>query len=202
MKSMRVVSLILVSSILSGCGLSTPVAVPELRTYTLSNVNPSALASRHSSAKILLVSLPIPDPGYQSSAMVYEPLPFDLRKYANHQWAAPPAQMIMPLLAQAITNRGYFKGVVTTPFTGVTDYRLDSRLVALKQNFIEPVSREQLILQETLTNNITNKVMASKRFSATVSAPQNNPYSGVVAANKAVSIVTGQIARWVVARVG
>lgn len=201
MKNMRVVSLIVLSSILSGCGLSTPVDVPEVRMYTLSNVQPTALALQHRSAKTLLVSLPIPDPGYQSSAMIYEPLPFDLRKFANHQWAAPPAQMIMPLLAQAITNRGYFNSVVTTPFAGLADYRLDSRLIALEQNFIEPISREQLVLQETLTNNTTNKVIASKLFSVYVSAPQNNPYSGVVAANKAVNIVTAQVARWVVAKV-
>ena len=198
MRILSLASIISATIILSGCGLSTPVKLNDLRTYTLNSVQPTSQASRHKSSRTLLISLPIPDPGYASNAMIYEPIPFDLRHFADHQWAAPPAQMLMPLLAQAITNQGYFKSVVTTPFTGVSNYRLDSRLIALNQSFLKPQSRVNLVLQETLTNNITNNVVASKRFSIAIPAPGNDPYSGVVAANQAARIITGQIARWVV----
>lgn len=198
MKKLSVLATVTATMILASCGLSTPVKLPEMRTYTLDSVKPTAMASRHRSQSTLLVSLPVPDPGYASSAMIYEPIPFDLRQFADHQWAAPPAQMLMPLLAQAITNQGYFKGVVTTPYTGVLNYRLDSRLIALNQTFLQPTSRVHLVLQETLTNNDSNKVIASRRFSLFVPAPGNDPYSGVVAANKAARVLSGQIARWVV----
>jgi cholesterol transport system auxiliary component len=198
MKRLLVLSIIALSGTLVGCGLSTPVKLPQQFTYTLNSVKPTRAASAHRSANTILVSLPIPDPGYVSNNMIYEPIPFDLRHFSNHQWAAPPAQMLMPLVAQALTNQGYFRGVVTTPFSGNTNYRLDTRLIALQQNFLRPQSREVLTLQETLTNNTTNQVMASRRFNAIVPAPQNNPYSGVVAANQAAHMLTGQIARWVV----
>lgn len=198
MRKLTLIATVAAAIALAGCGLSTPVKLPQVRTYTLNSVKPTALASRHRSQSTLLVSLPIPDPGYASSAMIYEPIPFDLRHFADHQWAAPPAQMLMPLLAQAITNQGYFKGVVTTPYSGVLNYRLDSRLVALNQTFLQPKSRVHLVLQETLTNNDDNKVIASHRFSLFVPAPGNDPYSGVVAANTAARVLTGQIARWVI----
>lgn len=186
-----------VATVLAGCGLSTPVKLPQVRTYTLNSVKPTASAMHHRSQSTLLVSLPIPNPGYESTAMIYEPIPFDLRHFANHQWAAPPAQMLMPLLAQAINNQGYFKAVVTTPYSGVLNYRLDSRLLVLNQTFLQPQSRVHLALQETLTND-SNQVVASRQFSLFIPAPGNNPYSGVVAANQAAGIITGQIARWVV----
>lgn len=198
MRILSLASVISATIILSGCGLSTPVQLNELRTYTLNSVQPTSQASRHKSSRTLLISLPIPDPGYASNAMIYEPIPFDLRHFADHQWAAPPAQMLMPLLAQAVSNQGYFKSVMTTPFVGVYNYRLDSRLIALNQSFLQPQSRVRLVMQETLTNNSTNQVIASQRFSMTVPAPGNDPYSGVVAANQAARVVTGQIARWVV----
>lgn len=197
----RVLGILSVSLVLAGCGLSTPVQLPDQRTYTLSSVSPTKGASQHRSAKTILVSLPIPDPGYASNAMVYELVPFDLRYYADNQWAAPPAQMLMPLMAQALANQGYFKGVVTTPFSGITSYRLDTRLIALKQSFLQPTSREVLTLQETLTSNATNEVLASRRFNFVVPAPRNNAYSGVVAANRAARTVANQVARWVVQRV-
>ncbi len=201
MKYVKCIVLMSLSVLLTGCGFLSPAKVPLLHTYTLNSVTPTALALYHRSPKTLLVSLPIPNPGYASYAMIYEPLPFDLRSYANNQWAAPPAQMLMPVIAQAITNQGYFNSVVTTPFSGVTNYLLESRLVALQQNFLQPISREQLVLQETLVNNTTNKVIASRQFSSDIPAPRNDPYSGVVAANQAAQIVTQQIARWVIQRV-
>ncbi|PHQ81142.1 MAG: hypothetical protein COB66_02950 [Coxiella sp. (in: Bacteria)] len=202
MKSVRFIGVLTLSALLAGCGLSSPVKMNTVRTYSLTSVTPTKLAQRSRSSRTLLVTLPIPDAGFGSNQLIYKPLPYDFRYYADHQWAAPPAQMLLPLLSQAVRNQGYFKAVVATPFSGITDYHLDTRLISLAQNFLRPTSREQLVLQETLASNATNKVIASKQFSIYVSAPANNAYGGVVAANKAVSVLTGQVARWVIRSVG
>lgn len=198
MKYLQLIGLTVVALTLVGCGLSTPVSLPEMHIYNLSAVKPTISAKQHRNNKTLLVSLPIPDPGFESNKMIYEPLPFSLRGYANHQWAAPPAEMILPMLAQSMMNQGYYKAVVTTPFTGLTNYRLDTRVISFTQDFTQPTSREHVILQETLINSTTNEVMASKQFSVYVPAPQNNPYSGVVAANRAVAALANEIAAWAV----
>ncbi len=198
MKYLQLIGLIILAVALAGCGLSTPVNLPEMHVYNLSAVKPTINAQQHRSNKTLLVSLPIPDPGFESNKMIYEPLPFSLRGYASHQWAAPPAQMVLPMLAQSIINQGYYKAVVTTPFTGMTNYRLDTRVISFTQDFTQPTSREHVVLQETLINSATSEVVASRQFSVYVPAPQNNPYSGVVAANRAVAVLGNEIAGWAV----
>lgn len=186
------------SALLAACGLSSPVKLPEMHTYTLSSVIPTSQSSHYRSHASLLVTMPTASPGFDSNHMIYEPLPFSLRHYAKHQWAAPPAQMLMPLLAQAIRNQGYFKAVVTVPYAGISDYLLETQLIALKQSFLKPVSEEMLVLQATLVNSTTHHVIASHQFISIVKTPGNDPYSGVVAANQAVQAVTHQIARWVI----
>lgn len=186
------------SALLAACGLSSPVKMPQMHTYTLSSVRPVSHATHYRSHASLLVNMPIASPGFDTNHMIYEPLPFNLRHYANHEWAAPPAQMLMPLLAQAIRNQGYFKAVVTVPYAGLSSYLLETQLIALKQSFLKPVSESVLVLQATLVNSNTHRVMASRQFSVIVKAPGNDPYSGVVAANSAVKTLTQQVARWVV----
>ncbi len=196
MKQIRLLTLLILAALLGSCGLSTPVKTPEVRTYTLNNI--TAIAARGSQTqKTLLVTLPVPNPGFATSQMIYEAVPYDLHAYATHQWAAPPAQMLLPVLAQLIRNQGYFKAVVTTPYSNMTNYRLDTHLIALQQEFLRPTSRVHLILQEALTNVDTGHIVGTKQFNVYVKSPGNNPYSGVIATNKAVQIVGKQISIWI-----
>lgn len=195
----RLSILFLVSSLLVGCGLTKPVKLAEERTYTLSNLTSISKVSHGKvNGGILLVNLPIASAGYDSNRLVYEPLPFDLRYFANHRWAAPPAQMILPLLAQGLRHKSYFKAVVMSPYTGISDYHLDSRLLMLKQSFLKPTSVVVLVLQEALINDETHRVVATRRFVARVKSPGNDPYSGVVAANAAVGQLISEISSWAV----
>lgn len=189
---------LLLSGLLSGCGLSTPVHIAPARTYALSAVLPTPSSDQHQVASVLMVAMPISAAGYETNHIVYQPLPFDLRHYANHQWVAPPVQMLMPLITQAIRNQGYFKAVVMVPFTGQMDYVLETQLIALKQSFLKPNSVQYVIIQATLIDSHSHTVIANKRFTVAVNAPGNDAYSGVVAANAGVSQLTAQLASWVV----
>ena len=184
----------LATVLLVACG---PIHVPQEKTYVLSSPAEVATLERSRTQKTLLVSLPTPNPGFDTNAMVYELTPYNLQFYADHQWAAPPAQMLLPVLAQLIRHQGYFKAVVATPYGGVADYYLDTRLIVLQQEFLQPMSRVHLVLQETLTDTSTNEIIASKQFVIYEEAPGNNPYSGVVAANKALQLIGAKVAEWV-----
>lgn len=197
-KMIKVLCLCFLCFLMVACGLTSPVKLPPVYTYTLSSVLPTPQASTYHRSASLLVSMPVASAGYDSNHLIYEPLPFDLRAYADHQWAAPPAQMLMPLLAQAVRNQGYFKAVVTVPYSGMSQYHLETQLIALKQSFLKPVSAEIVTLQATLVNSQTHHVIASRQFTSTVRAPGNDPYSGVVAANQGIKQLTNFIARWVV----
>ena len=78
------------------------------------------------------------------------------------------------------------------PFAGITNYRVDTQLL----KFMLPISRVRLAVQASLINNVNNRVIASRLFEVVIPAPANNPYSGVLAANKAAAIVSRRIAQF------
>ena len=183
---------------LSACGLMDPIKLPPVSTYAITNMKSVSIPKRSKTRLTLLVSLPIASSGYQSSKMVYVDIPYKLKTFTNNRWAAPPAEMLMPLLAHQLRSTGYFHAVVTPPFSGVTNYRLDTQLLVLQQEFLRPTSIVRIVMQISLVNNSSNRVVVSRRFQVLVSAPANNPYSGVLATNKASKIITKRIVRFVI----
>ncbi len=198
MKWIRNILLLSLLPLLAACGILSPVKLPPVSTYTITNIKSVSVPHRSKTRLTLLVSLPVASSGYQSSSMVYVAIPYKLKSYANNRWVAPPAAMLMPLLAQHIRATGYFHAVVTPPFSGVANYRLDSQLLVLQQEFFRPTSVVRIVMQVLLVSTTSNRVMANRRFQVMVSAPANNPYSGVLATNKASSILCKRISRFVI----
>lgn len=196
---LRIVTIIVFTLLLTACGLTAPVKVVPQSTFALigeptSHLNPK---SRHRAKLTLLVATPVASPGYGSTDMVYVKIPFRLRSYARNRWVAPPAQMILPILAQTLRKTGRFHAVVTPPYVGVTNYRLTTQLLILQQEFFLPISVVRLVMQATLMNSRTNAVVASKRFQVIVKAPNNNAYAGVLAANQAATTMSKRITHFV-----
>ena len=195
---MRKLIIFALTAFLSGCSFSPVKVAPEL-SYTITQwPEESAVKKQSISNKTILITTPVAAPGYESPSMIYVMVPYQLRSYANHHWVSSPAQLLLPLLANHVRARGYFKGVVTSPFAGGTTYQLSTQLLVLQQEFLQPESVVRLTMQATLMDGVTGKMMASRVFEAVVPAKSNNPYGGVLATNKAANQVLMQIARWVV----
>ncbi len=186
-------SLVPMVFLLTSCG---PIKTPPSSSYLISNLNLGKMPTTAKTNLTLLVSNPIANSGYQTSAMIYMITPYELKVFSNNRWVAPPAQMLLPIIVQALREQGYFYAVVAPPFSGLTNYRLDTQLIKLQQEFLLPTSRVRLVMQATLISNVSNKVVATRLFEAMVSAPANNPYSGVLAANQAASMISQAIARF------
>ncbi len=187
---------IMLSLSLAGCAVKMP---PE-STYVLT-VPTTAVLQSPQTRYVLLVSATTADPGYNTKRIIYVTAPAHLREFSRNVWVAPPAQMLTPLLVASIESKQYFRAVAMPPFAGSSDYRLDTRLVVLQQEFMQPVSQVRCIVQVLLTNNKTGKVIAARRFQAVVPAPGNNPQSGVAAANQAASQISEQVAQFVIANI-
>lgn len=149
--------------------------------------------------KTLLVSTPIASSGYASSKMIYILIPFQLKSYVDNRWIAPPSELLLPLLADQIRATNYFRAVVTSPFSGSSNYQLNTQLLTLQQEFLQPQSVVRLTMQATLINATTGNVIASRVFEAVVPANENTPYAGVLATNQAAKIVMKNIAAFVIA---
>lgn len=198
---MRKISILIFAVVLSGCSLAPIKLAPE-SNYTITQwPEESYIEKQSTSNKTILITTPVAAPGYESPNMIYVMVPYQLRSYANHHWVSSPAQLLLPLLANHVRARGYFKGVVTSPFSGETAYQLNTQLLVLQQEFLQPESVVRLTMQATLMSGVAGKMIASRVFEVVVPAKNNNPYGGVLATNKAANQVLAQIARWAVVKI-
>ncbi len=177
--------------------LSACVRTPAMKTYFFNDMMPQNVYQTQGTPRVLFVSTPTAAQAFQSKEMLYVQRPFQLSPFARHEWAAPPAQMLLPLLVQRIQKMNHFYAVVSAPYTGLTDLRLNTRLIALYQSFQGKKSQVVLEIQAELLDVTQARLIKSQLFCVRVDAPQNTPYGGVVAANQAVQAVLEQIALFV-----
>lgn len=184
--------------LLAGCSsLLSPLPDKPSTTYIINTVNPDTIHARKTD-HTLLVTTPLSNPSYSSNSIVYVVRPFELNAFAKSRWIEPPAQMLTPLLVRSLQNTGHFKAVIASPFAGQTDFRLDTQLISLQQDFLQKPSRVRVAITAQLIRTSTQEVIASKRFETVAIAPCDNPYGGVVAANRAVATLLQQITEFTV----
>lgn len=179
--------------LIEGC---SPVTLPVTNEYQLNMCSTKRLAAKPQSTT-LLVTAPEAVAGYQTDEMLYVKKPFQLESFAKNAWTAPPADMLYPLLVQTLQRSGYFYAVSSSPYTQGADYRLDTQLLTLEQNFLKKPSFIQLSIKVGLTRVSDNKVIASRIISQQVPCPMDTPYGGVIAANKASVQLTSEVANFV-----
>ena len=178
----------------------SPVKVPITNQYVL-----SAFSSKKDSAKPHSATLKISNPEaaveYQTSQMLYVKKPYRIESFANNAWASPPASMLYPLIVQSFQESGYFHAISSSVYAETSDYRLDTQLLRLQQNFLTVPSVLEFSVKVVLTHNEPNQVIGSHIFTIRVPCPEDTPYGGVLAANVAVKQFTAKVTRYVIAKV-
>lgn len=176
----------------TGCSLLGPVKTPPNNQYTLS-VPGAATQSIRANWPTLLIATPVASPGYDTTNMIYMERPYQLSHYASHHWVSPPAEMLTPILEQKLHSSGCFRAAVG-PSSGTADFILNTQLLALQQELMGGRNQVRLALLAVLINGTSQQILVQRRFEAVVLAYQVNPYSGVIAANQAIAIVTQKLA--------
>ncbi|HHF7345573.1 TPA: ABC-type transport auxiliary lipoprotein family protein [Legionella feeleii] len=175
----------------------SPIKTPVTNQYKLAAFSNKQLAA-NAAHQSILVTTPDAVAGYQTEQMLYIQQPFELGSFAKNAWIDPPADMLFPLIVQSLQRSGYFYAVASTPHSEQTDYRLDTQLIALQQNFLRKPSVLDLVVKVTLTHVSDNRVVASKVISQHVCCPMDTPYGGVIAANRATENLTAEVTNFVV----
>lgn len=144
----------------------------------------------------LAVSPPRAAPGYDTARMAFMRQPHALEYFAKNGWADTPAKMLGPLLVRALEQRSGYRAVA--PATGMVkgDVRLDVEIILLRQEFTASPSRLHLMLRAQLVEQAGYRVLASRVFEIFESALSDDPYGGVVAANRALPRLLEQIAEF------
>ncbi|MEO7335189.1 MAG: ABC-type transport auxiliary lipoprotein family protein, partial [Caldimonas sp.] len=169
--------------LLTGCGslLPTPPAPPAL--YVLDDTAAplgEGLAKPLQAAAVstLVVDVPRAAPGYGTRRIVYTRTTSELETFAYSQWVEPPALMLAPLLARAIERTGAFAAVVRAPTSVAGEYRLETELVRLQQDFSVAPSRVRLTLRAVLIETESRRVMASREFDGVMVSTSEDPAGG------------------------
>lgn len=188
----------IVSIALAGC-LSLSREERPLHTFTL-NLGSSAGGTTASAGKpgagILVVNVPVGQPGFDTPRMAYMQRPYEVSYYATHQWADPPARMLTPLLVQVLEQASYWRAVVPMPTSVRGDYRMDIDQVALVQDFLQKPSQVRVALRIQIIKLPEYLVLGTRLFDVAEEAPNDDAYGGVVAANRGVERLVKEVAGW------
>lgn len=178
---------------LAACGVNPPSSEP--RTYLLEAVGRSPATA--AGDRVLLITRPRAEPGYDSDGIAYTETPLALNYYTKSRWADAPARMLGPLLVETLERGGAFRAVVIAPSSVAADLQLDVTLLRLQQSFLHHPSRVELALRVRLIDTSDNRVLASRTFETTEPAPSEDAYGGVQAANIALERMLSELAAFV-----
>ena len=178
----------------------SPIKTLDSNQYTLGAFSDKKLV-KYKTKTSILVSQPEAMAGNQTEQMHYIQKPFELSTFVHNSWVSTPANMLYPLITQSLQKTGYFFAVASGPYLDKADYRLDTQLIALRQNFLEKPSTVELVAKVMLTHIEDNRVVSSRVISQRVSCIKDTPYGGVLAANKATQAFTASVSEFVIAQV-
>ncbi|MCE9534794.1 MAG: ABC-type transport auxiliary lipoprotein family protein, partial [Nitrospirae bacterium] len=179
-----VVGIGIVSLALSGC-LSLPHEERQIQTFYLSLDRSAGGASTldpKPKTGILVVNVPVAQPGFDTPRMAYTQRPFEVRYYATHQWADSPSRMVTPVLIQALEQTGYWRAIVPMPTSVRGDHRVEMDQLALVQDFLQKPSQLHLTLRVQLIKLPEHLVLGTRLFDAAEVASSDDAYGGAVAA--------------------
>lgn len=180
--------------LLTACSLVGPPK-PEPATAILSKV-PGNVPREDGVESTLLVAFPATSSAYNTTQMAYSEKPFQISYYRDNAWAAPPGDMIQPLLVHTLEQTGMFRAIVTAPETSHADYALRTELTELLQDYTRgaPVLRLGLHLQ--LLNG-AGEAVADREISEQEPMRGSSSYAGVNAANDALAKALAEAAEFV-----
>jgi cholesterol transport system auxiliary component len=182
---------------LSAC---SPVKIPVTSQYQLTDYSSQRVTGRPRPIAVW-VTMPEAASGYQTEQMLYINKPFQLAAFVKNSWSNPPADMLYPLMVQSLQRTGFFHAIMSSVYSQGADYRLDTQLLSLNQNFLKKPSILEFSVKIVLTRVDDNKVIASKIISQQIPCPMDTPYGGVLAANKAVFRFTKLMSDFVMSHV-
>jgi cholesterol transport system auxiliary component len=179
-------SLVVVCGIaISSCSMFSPVAGPTT-TYRVDAI-PTSSVKREPRHETIWVALPEAGAIYSSTEMAYTKQEYQVGYFVKNSWVETPAQMLQPLIVQTLQNTHAFHAINSSQAMGSYDYVLNTQILKFEQDFTQSQSVFRLTLRVQLVRAIGNHVIRTKEITVVEPAPQNTPYGGVIAANRAAA---------------
>lgn len=178
---------VVVLALLTGCSASLlpkPAAAPAL--YGLDDGASQPIRTpAPPGAPSLLVNLPRAAAGLDTRWIAYQRQPQRIEYYTASEWLDTPARLLAPLLVRAIERSQAFGVVLAAPAAAQAQWRLDTEILRLQQNFGAGPSQVRLTLRAVLVDAQSRVVLATREFDASVPAASEDAAGGAAAAQRA-----------------
>lgn len=195
MHLIKKLSVFLIILFLNGCSLFGPIKNTHENTYIINTLNPNVIHAPRT-CLTLLINPVVTTQAYNTTQIAYSLCPYQLSYYSKNYWADTPADMLLPLMVQALHNTCHYHAITILPSSEKYDLVLNSQLIQLQQEFCPNSSRIHLVFRAQMVQASTQHVIAECQFNIYECAPCNNPYGGVIAANRAVAKLLTQLANF------
>ncbi len=181
---------------LGGCTVLQDVGgPPPAQQYLLVPELPPR-QSAPADAPVLSVTRPAAPAGYDTRRMVYTVEPLKLDYYQRNEWVDTLPRMLEPLLIEALQGSGRFRVVSVDAGVG-GDLRLETTILAALQEFHPSGSFGRVELRATVIDPARYRLVATRKFDASVPAENEDPYGGVIALNRAFGEVLRELTDFV-----
>jgi len=191
--------LLLLAWLTAGCSVLPEPEPVSIDQYVLEYTpGPQDIQNAGNDAPVLIVTTPSAHGGYDGYRIAYMEQPYGLRYYTRSRWADKPARMLAPLVADAMQATGQFQALYAAPGSLAADYRLDTELIRLHQDFTQQPSVVRITLRAKLIELQTHRVIATRHFDISETAATDDAYGGVVATNLAVNRLFDELAQFCV----
>jgi len=191
----RLLAALVWAGLLDACTNLQPQPVEQPNVFLL-EASPVATAAQQKAEQIIEVAMPHARAGFDTDQMAYTRRVSEIEYFSRNRWADTPSRMLAPALAQAIERSGAFRAVVRDVTAVHPDLRLETELIRLQQNFTVHPSRVEIAVRVQLVGSGTPSKLASAQFEESEVAPSEDPYGGVMAANRALSRLVGRVAEF------
>lgn len=119
--------------------------------------------------------------------------------FSKARWSTPVNQMVSFHLTNMINQLDIFKSVQSYKSITKDDYILQSNIIDFKQYFSEDLksSYVKAVVQISLIDNYTNKIIDSKTFTSKIDTKTLDSYGGVQSLNKALLEILKDSSLWI-----
>lgn len=192
---MRPLMALVCAGLLGACAGLQPQPVEQQNIFLL-EASRTAIVSRPKTDQVIEVAMPHARAGFDTAQIAYTRRPSEVEYFSRNRWADAPARMLAPALAQAIEQTGAFRAVVLDANAVHPDLRLETELIRLQQNFSVHPSRVEIAVRVMLVGGGVAGKLAFAQFEETEQAASEDPYGGVMAANRALSRIVENVAEF------
>jgi len=194
---LKILSISIFIFIFVGCGATQPY----ITQYKITSTNfKKDITTKLCKDKTLKVMQSFSDNTLMSRDMNYMVGKYQQLSFTKAQWSTPINKMITLNLSNTIRELNIFKSVQNYKSRIKSDYILESNIIDFKQYFSKDLksSYVKVIIDISLIDYNSNKVIASKTFSSIMNSETLDANGGVKSLNKLFSNTLKQIALWIV----